>query len=162
LFWPLAVLVIMGALQVVRVGNIFHAGLSLVLTFGGVAALYGLLAAYFIAAIQVLIYVGAIAVILEFAVMLTQHISTEEEPVPLLRRVGAGCICLLFALLGCGCVNAYHFNQPSPPRAHPLTVIDIGQQFLGKSNLLLPFELIAVLLLIALIGAVMVAYKEER
>lgn len=160
LFWPIALFVVVAALQVVQLQNIFHAGLCLVLTFGGVAALYVMLGAHFIAAVQVLIYVGAIAVILMFAVMLTHHIAHEESDVPLGRRVGAFLLCGGFAWLGLLAVQTYPFVRNR--YFQYVTIDQIGKQFLNKSAFLLPFELVAVLLLIALVGAVMVAWREDR
>ncbi len=158
LFWAIAAAVLVAGVLVVRLGNIFHAGLCLIVTFGGVAAIYAMLGAHFVAAVQVLIYVGAIAVILMFAVMLTQHIAQREAQVPLSRHVAAALSCGLFAFFGLVVVNAQSWDVAASPNY--LEIREIGRQFLDKNHLLLPFEMVAVLLLVALVGAVMVAWKE--
>lgn len=157
-FWPIAVFVLLSAIAVVRHPNIFHAGLSLVATFGGVAALYVMLEAHFLAAVQVLVYVGAIAVILMFAVMLTQHLASREADVPLSRHATSFLICAILAAFGISVVNAQTWS------VKPFTYLEvkqIGHLFLDRNGFLLPFELVAVLLLVALVGAVLVAWKES-
>lgn len=158
LFWVLAAVVLVAAMLVVRLGNVFHAGLCLIATFGGVAGLYVLLSAHFLAAVQVLIYVGAIAVILMFAVMLTSHIMARETEASLGRQAAALVVSGLFAILGVLVVNAEPWKTTS--QFTYVSVGEIGRLFLDKSKFLLPFELVAVLLLVALVGAVMVAWNE--
>lgn len=164
LFYAIAAVVLFGALGVVRSSNIFHAGLSLALTFGAVAAVYGMLDAHFLAVVQVLIYVGAIAVILKFAVMLTQHIGQQEPHAPLSQQFPALVGCLAFAFLALYAI--YHQAwalAPWDPAHSYISVRDLGKLFLGqeRGGFLFPFEMVGVLLLMALIGAVMVASKEE-
>lgn len=164
LFYAIAAVIVLGAIGVVRSANIFHAGLSMALTFGAVAAVYGMLDAHFLALVQVLVYVGAIAVILKFAVMLTQHISQRETGPSVTRQ--------LSALLGCaafgGLVLYVLFKQQWAvtswdPATSYLSVKEIGKLFLGRDRgfYFVPFEIVGVLLLMALIGAVMVSAKEE-
>jgi NADH-quinone oxidoreductase subunit J len=161
LFYAISAVVVLGALGVVRAANIFHAGLSLALTFGAVAAVYGMLDAHFIAVVQVLIYVGAIAVILKFAVMLTQHIGQREPGPPFARQLSTLIGVAIFAAL----VLIALYSQTWPlaqwdPVTSYLTVKQIGRLFL--TTYVVPFEMVGVLLLMALIGAVMVASKEEK
>ena len=158
LFYAIATFVLVSAILVVRVDNLFHAGLSLVSTFFGVAGIYALLDAHFIAAVQVLIYVGAIAVILKFAVMLTQHLTEKEPPGARGRLAGAFALCSGFAITGLYVVHAQPWCSAAKPRY--LDVADIGRHFLDRNEFLLPFEMVAILLLAALVGAIMVASKE--
>ena len=155
MFWPVAVAVLVFAVAVVRSANIFHAGLALAMTFGGVAALYAMLGAHFIAAVQVLIYVGAIAVILSFAVMLTQHIDHREASIPLAKRLWALLACGVFALCGIALVNRASWSTSSD--FVYVTTRDIGKLFLSRNGYLLQFEMAGILLLMALVAAVMVA-----
>lgn len=158
-FWGLATVTVVAALLVVRLPNIFHAGLGLVATFGAVAGIYAMLDAHFLAAVQVLIYIGAISVILMFGVMLTQHIAARESGVSRLRHLGAFLVCALFAGFGITVVNTQKWQLATGDFQY-LSVGQIGQLFLDKNRFLLPFELVAVLLLVALVGAVLVAFKE--
>lgn len=165
LFYAIAAVIVFGAIGVVRSANIFHAGLSLALTFGAVAAIYGMLDAHFLAVVQVLVYVGAIAVILKFAVMLTQHISQREPGPPLARQLSALVACFGFSGLVLYCVFQQRWAvAPWDPAKSYIDVKMLGRLFLGREHgqYFVPFEIVGVLLLMALIGAVMVASKEER
>lgn len=163
LFYTIAAAVILGAVAVVRAANIFHAGLCLVLCFGAVAALYAMLDAHFIAAVQLLIYVGAIAVILTFAVMLTQHIGAKEPGPPLARQLGALTGCALFAVLVLRVIYAQTWPVAAWTQSSYISAKNIGLLFLGreKGQYLFGFEVVGVLLLMALVAAAMVASKEE-
>lgn len=163
LFWALSAMVLIGAILVVRLGNLFHAGLSLVVTFFGVAGLYSMLDAHFLSAVQVLIYIGAISIIIMFAVMLTHHIYERESPVTLGRQLGVGICCLAFAGLSTAAIWHQRWNVlASVGDFRYIEPQEIGMHFLDKNGFLFPFELVGVLLLVVLVGAVMVAWKGQK
>ena len=100
-FWVLAVATVGGALLVVHLRDVFRAALALGVTFLGIAGLFALLSAEFLAVVQVLIYAGAIAVLIIFAVMLTRDVAHGNPSTPVqvvALTVGA----LLLGLLGVG------------------------------------------------------------
>ena len=135
LFWAISAMVLIGALLVVRLGNIFHAGLSLVATFFGVAALYATLDAHFLSAVQVLIYIGAISIIIMFAVMLTHHIYERDTPVPLGRRAGAAFCSLAFAAIAITAVWHQGWNVLGDVRDFKYVEIqEIGRLFPGEER----------------------------
>jgi NADH-quinone oxidoreductase subunit J len=155
IFWALAVATVGGALLVVHVRDVFRAALALVVAFLGVAGLFVLLSAEFLAVVQVLIYAGAISVLLIFAVMLTRDVrqgnrSTSVQPVAL--TVGV----LLLMLLLWGIVQE---EWDVLPVALPGTLQQVfveTPQRLGKllvQDYVLPFEIAGVVLLAAAIGA---------
>lgn len=160
LFWFLAGLILIPAVFVVLSENLFHAGLAMIVSFLGIAALYVTLSAPFLAGIQVLVYAGAIAVLLLFAFMLTHDIMKPMETPNRAQQVGAAIACLVL----CGSLGRiliasnWDALQGSSGDGVPLPVL--GQAFL--SDYLVPFELISILLLVTLIGAVVIARKEER
>lgn len=165
LFYAIAAVIVLGAIGVVRVPNIFHAGLCMALTFGAVAVIYGMLDAHFLALVQVLVYVGAIAVILKFAVMLTQHIDQRERPPLFGKHLGALLGSCTFGLLALYVIYQQQWAVAAwDPSTSYIGVKDIGRLFLGREHgyYFVPFEMVGVLLLMALIGAVMVAAKEDR
>ena len=88
-FWVLAAMLVGSALAVVFLKNIVHAALFLVVVFGAAAGIYILLNAEFIAIVQVLIYAGAVAMLILFAIMLTQNSMSRHEQ-PIQRAVVAG------------------------------------------------------------------------
>jgi len=157
IFYFLAAFTVWAAAVVVFGKNIVRAAVALIFSFCGMAALYVLLDAEFLAAVQVLIYVGGITILLLFAIMLTSGIGAKTAKVvndQVLLSVIAG-IGLLVGLIyasvwGIGPVS-------SPPRLPETT------PFLGKALLTtyaLPFEVVSILLLAAMIGAIILARKE--
>ena len=161
-FWVLAVATVGGALLVVYVRDVFRAGLLLVVSFLGVAGLFVQLNAEFLAVAQVLIYAGAIGVLLIFAVMLTRDVSQSSRgtPVqPVALTVGA----LLLGVLLWGIVQA-EWNVLEGELPGPLQQVLVETpQTLGRMlvrEFVLPFEIAGVLLLAAVIGAL--ALVRER
>lgn len=150
-FWILAVVCVGAALAVVSLQNVFRAALALVLSFLAVAGIYILLSAEFLAVVQVLIYVGAISVIIILAIMMTreyQHGSPSNK-----LRVPAFIVSLTFlGLVLYGIVNTSWNISGSAP-ASPDTVLLAGKLF-GSGGYVLPVEISGVLLLAAVIGAI--------
>jgi NADH-quinone oxidoreductase subunit J len=164
IFFILAALTLVAGVMVVTVKNIIHAALWLITSFFSVGALYLLMEAEFIAIVQVLVYVGAISILVLFAIMLTRHV-TGEGVQQLYQRwwiallVAAG----LFALLIVPTVYNYEWKTVAPPpegqQATISSSVQIGTAFMREY--LLPFEIASVLLLVALIGAIVIAFEER-
>ena len=156
-FYILAGIIISSAVMVVTVKNIFHSALFLVLCFFSVAGIYILLHAEFIAAVQVLIYVGAITILMIFAIMLTSQIyspsirQSNEQVVPAILIVGALLIVTLVIL-----VNTTW--KVKTALVTEQSIVTIGKALL--TTYVLPFEVVSIVLLVALIGAIIIAKKE--
>ncbi len=156
-FYAVAAVTVGSALAVVTLRSIVHSALSLVLTFVGVAAIYVLLSADFVAAVQVLIYAGAVTILLLFAIMLTRPAgASDTNPVNSQRFVAllasaALLVVLVVALLGAGWSGAV-------PAAPASSVAVVGKQLF--STYALPFEVASVLLLVAMVGAIMLARED--
>lgn len=157
-FIILALVTLIPAVVVVTSGNIVRAALSLVPTFLGVTGLYVMLHAEFVAAIQVLIYAGAITVLILFVIMLTEggtgvQIRQVNAQVPL----GAmAAVWLAFVML------VITLRTPWPVAAGVLpeyNVIAVGRAFL--TDYVIIFEVTSVVLLVSLIGAIIIARKED-
>ncbi len=150
-FWGLAVLTVGAAALVVASRNVFHAALFLVASLSSVAGLYLLLNADFLAAVQVLLYVGAIAVMLIFGVMFTRDITHQNVSNRWwhLALLPAG---LLFGMLAAAFQGTdWATREPSTaPTAGPLGDVLF-------TTYLLPLEVASVLLLAAIIGAIVIA-----
>ena len=158
-FYLVALVVVGSACIVAFSRNIVHSAFSLLGTFGGVAALYVFLGADFVAAVQVLIYVGGILVLILFAVMLTHRISDIQITNRTVGRIPglvAGAVLLgilVYAIAGTDWAKAKEV-------AYEPTTAVIGNLFLGEY--LLPFQIAAVVLLVALIGAITLSRKEIK
>lgn len=165
IFGILALFALASAVMVVTVRNLIHAALWLIATFFTMAALYLLMQAEFLSLAQVLIYVGAISILILFAIMLTRDV--EGETTELLVKhwwIGGIVAAALFGLLIVPTVTNHPW-QIAPPNADgtPLPIsstVEIGTAFLREY--LLPFEAASVLLLVALIGAIVVALEERE
>jgi len=158
-FYAAAAVALLGALGVLFLRNLFHAGLSLILSFFAVAALFVLLGAEFLAGVQVLIYVGAVAVLILFAVMLTQRLTSRH--VKTYTRALVPALLVALGLAGVAALVMLKLRLPAAaalPAASPLD--ELAELLL--STYLLPFEVISLLLLGALVGAIVLARKEER
>jgi len=170
-FWVLAAMTVGCALAVVRARKLFHAGLALVGSFFGVAGLYVVLQSPFLAGVQVLVYIGAIAVLLLFAIMLSNHMMNPEVGTLTTQPwVALGVSLMLLAVLWGATLNTSWTMKPdtlAAPGGIPgyqtaeaiSSVKALGIRFLDPY--VLPFELISVLILVAMIGALVVARKEE-
>lgn len=163
-FGILALFALLSAIMVVSVRNLIHAALWLIATFFTMAAIYLLMQAEFLSLAQVLIYVGAISILILFAIMLTRDIEGETTKL-LYKRwwIGGLVAAALFGLLIAPSVIRHNW-QIAPPNADGTTpavssTIEIGTAFLREY--LLPFEVASVLLLVALIGATVIAFEER-
>ena len=159
IFYLLSALTLLSALVVATSRNIVHSGFALIFTFLGVAGLYIQLSADFLAAMQVLVYVGGITVVILFAVMLTRDISDATGSNPVLNRPASALAAAGVLLMSLVLILGSDFPRREVVTFAP-TSDSLGRQLLGKY--LLPFELASLLLLGALVGAVIIARREVK
>jgi NADH-quinone oxidoreductase subunit J len=156
-FYVLAALLVSSALAVVLLPRIVHSALALVLFFGVIAGVYVLLQAEFIAATQIIVYIGAITVLFLFAIMLTHHSYAPDSNPTNSQWIGAAGIAGLTTLSIGLVVGPARFPITSSPT--PGGVADVTQALGGllMGAFLLPFEIAGLLLLAAMIGAIVIA-----
>jgi len=164
IFYILSVFILATGLLAVTTGKIFRSAIWLLFSLTGIAGLYFWLQMEFIAAVQVVVYVGGIVVLIIFSIFLTQR-SGKELPAPLRGRaiLSALAVCAGF-LLTYPLIGRYHFKtRGSANHVMDASVGNIGMQLLGTSEhgYLLPFEVISILLLAAMIGCIVIAYKSK-
>lgn len=158
-FVLLASAVVIGSLGVVLLPNIVYAAFLLGGVFLAVAGLYLMLNASFIAAAQVLIYVGAVNVLILFAIMLVnKKEAMAASPGMGLRRLLSSGVCLGLLTLLLRVAFTTPWATPGPQSIGEDAVIRLGEHFF--SDYLLPFELASVLLLMAMIGAIVLARRD--
>jgi NADH-quinone oxidoreductase subunit J len=158
-FAIIAVLTLASAVAAMSLRNLVHCALALTVTFAGLAAFYMQLDAQFVGFAQVLVYIGAVAILIVFAILLTHR---GEPPRPSIFSatwvVGVSIAVAVFGVLG-GLVlssQAVTRKVPSPP---DISVRQIGEQLMTR--FILPLEVIGLLLTAALIGAVIIAIHEK-
>ncbi len=156
-FWIMALVVVVAALGVVFLRNVFRAALSLVLCFVTVAGLYITLSADFLAAVQILVYVGAISVLIILAVMMTREV---QQGSPSNRLVEAGFVVatVLFGIMTYT-VLATPWQVSAAAPLFPTTA-PLAAKLLGQGGFILPVEIAAVLLLAAILGAIVIAREK--
>lgn len=155
-----AVLALGGAVAAVTLRNLIHCALCLVLTFFSVAALYLLLGAEFLAFAQVMVYVGAIAMLIVFATLLTRSAGTPQETLafrPWLAGVGIAGV-VTGAIIAC--VLASRSLPTGTSEVATVTVRRLGEELMTRY--VVPLEIIGLLLTAAMIGAVVLAMRETR
>ena len=150
-FWVLAVVCVGAALAVVFVRDVFRAALFLILCFFTVAGIYITLNADFLAAVQVLIYVGAVSVLLIFAIMLTRD-AKQGSPSGRLR-VPALIIGLVLLGVMIGSILSFDW-QPSAEMSGMVRTQDIAGLLFSEGGFVLAFEVAGLMLLAAIIGAI--------
>lgn len=154
-FWIIAVTTVICALMVAAVRNLIHAVMFLALTFVGVAGIYIVLAADFVALVQVLIYAGAVGVLMTFAIMLTPAADRKnsETAFQAPAAVLAGLVLAIVTFV------AYDTDWRISGRdAFPATAASLGEAFLKPY--VVPFEIVSVLLMTAMIGAIVLTRQE--
>ena len=156
-FYLFAFVIIVSALAVVSLRNIFHCALFLILCLFSVAGIYVLLHAEFLAVVQVLLYVGAVAILMIFAIMLTSKLAGREVQMTNEQTfIGAFLSLILVAGLIFSLTDTvFRISSSAPPDN---STFAIGR--LLMTEYVLPFEMVSVLLLAALIGAIVLARRE--
>ncbi len=158
IFYLLAVITLMSGLLAVTTRSIFRAAIYLLFALIGIAGLYFWMAYEFIAAVQIVVYVGGIVVLIIFSIFLTQQ-SGEKLPQ---QRLGRQLFAALAAFCGLALIMVQLYQHDfigSPETATAPTVVNIGNQMLGTEvgGYALPFEVVSILLLAALVGCIVIA-----
>ncbi|HUI05802.1 MAG TPA: NADH-quinone oxidoreductase subunit J [Verrucomicrobiae bacterium] len=159
-FWIISAVTVIGAVLAMTLRNLVHCVLALVLFFFGIAAHYFLLHADFLGAVQILLYVGAVAVLILFAIMLTRHVTGTEGQREVLGGkwwAGMGTAVIIAGLLW-AVIRRDQLAALLPTGAAKTSVAEIGQVLVTRW--VVPFEAMGVLLTAALIGAVVIALEE--
>jgi NADH:ubiquinone oxidoreductase subunit 6 (subunit J) len=160
-FYVFALLTIGSAVIVVTVRNIVHAAFSLMVTLFSIAGLYVFLQADFLAATQVIVYVGGILVLILFGVMMTSGRLDMKLKMERGQLFWGGLVSISIFSLLFGVMRSTPWNVQEDLGAVEGTTSQIGKAILQK-EFLIPFEVASVILLIALIGAVLISRKEVR
>jgi NADH-quinone oxidoreductase subunit J len=147
-----------GGVGVVVTRNLYYAALYLIMSLGGMAAFFVLLGAGFLAAVQIIVYIGAIAILILFAIMLSRHLMTTDE-----RQsndqvwLGVPITILLFASLAFVVSGIDWPISDAAPSANAIELMGIS----FVESYLIPFMVVSVLLLVALVGGIILAREVD-
>ncbi len=164
-FYAIAAGIVFSAARVVTTRNVVHAALYLVAVLAGVGAQYVLLAAEFVAATQVLVYIGAIVVLFLFGIMLTRaQIGRAQDLTHKHWLSAAATALLLFGVMTYALVDEFGWTRTPLPQDTRIAFVN-GSNTAAVSDsvfsqYLVPFEVVSVLLLAALVGAIVLARKD--
>jgi NADH-quinone oxidoreductase subunit J len=155
--WILAAGMVLAALGVVRSQNVVHAALYLVVVLGGAAAQYILLAAEFVAWVQVLIYIGAVIILFLFGIMLTRAPMRGDTNLDNDQRWPAAVVSVfLLGVLATLLIDA--FSDKEIVLKSPTKTAEVSEAIFR--TYVVPFEVVSILLLAALVGAVVIARRD--
>jgi NADH-quinone oxidoreductase subunit J len=150
-FWIIAIVGVASALSVVILKDVFRAALALVMCFIAVAGIYITLSADFLAVVQILIYVGAVSVLIILAIMMTKEVQqgnlSNRLKVPALVVAVIFLAILLFSVL----TTSWQFSGAAAPET---TITNLAVRLFGDGGYLLPIEIAAMLLLASILGAI--------
>lgn len=156
-----AVLLIASAVAAMTLRNLVHCALSLTVTFAGLAALYLQLNAQFIGFAQILVYIGAVAILIVFAILLTRGSESPQQAIFSGSWIAGVAVAVLVFILLSAAIAASFLSKRGLSEAPPeVSVREIGQQLMTKY--ILPLEVIGLLLTAALIGAVILAMHDKE
>ena len=159
-FAIIGILTLASAMAAMSLRNLVHCALALTVTFAGLAAFYMQLDAQFVGFAQVLVYIGAVAILIVFAILLTHR---GEPPRPSIFSatwvVGVGIAVAVFGVIGGLVLSSQSVTRKVPPPPD-ISVRQIGEQLMTR--FILPLEVIGLLLIAALIGAVIIAMREKE
>jgi len=159
-FFTLSLLTIVGAAAALTLRNLIHCVLALMLAFVGLAGLYLQLDAQFIGFAQVLVYIGAVAILIVFAILLTRGAATPSQSILSPSWVINSIVSFaIFAVLAWTIHSSLATRHAIPPKPEA-TVKQIGNALM--SRFALPLEVVGLLLTAALVGAVTIAMQDKR
>lgn len=162
IFYLLSTLILGAAILAVTTRKIFRSAIWLLFSLIGIAGLFFWMQMNFIAAVQIIVYVGGIVVLIIFSVFLTQQAGNEMAK-PVLGRAIFSALSVLFGFAFTFSLISQHTFIVSTEKAIPVSVSNIGLQLLSttKHGYVLPFEVVSILLLAAMIGCIVIAIKSR-
>lgn len=158
-FYIISAFILLMGILAVTTRKIFRSAIYLLGSLIGIAGLYFWLEVEFIAAVQIVVYVGGIVVLIIFSIFLTQQSGKEMPRTNLSRNIFSLLAVIAGFLLSCSLIHQYGFEVGSQPFDNAVSRIGLYMLNTGKDGFALPFEAVSILLLAALIGCIVIAMK---
>jgi NADH-quinone oxidoreductase subunit J len=161
-FYLVSAFILITGLLTVTANKLFRSAIWLLFSLIGIAILYFLMEVEFAAAVQIIVYVGGIVVLIIFSIFLTQQ-TGADMPAPIDRRKLFSALAVLTgAVFACTLLTRHGWGEPSATPFDP-SVRRIGHLLVGSSDgsFVIPFELVSILLLAAMIGCIVIALKSR-
>ncbi len=158
-FYCLSALILLAGILAVTTRKIFRSAIYLLFSLIGISGLYFWLEVEFLAAVQIVVYVGGIVVLIIFSIFLTQQSGKEMPRTPLVRSIFAFLATVIGFTLSCMLIHHYGFEPQSTAFNSEVSRIGTAMLNTGEGGFALPFEAVSILLLAALIGCIVIAMK---
>lgn len=158
-FFIIAVLTLGSAIAAMSLRNLVHCALCMVVTFAGIALTYLKLNAEFVGFAQLLVYVGAVAILIVFAVLLTRGDENKAVRFNAGSVIGSLAVVAVVAVALIGAINKTKILPSTPVAVPQMTVKQIGDQLMTRY--VLPLEVIGLLLTATMIGAVVISIRDQ-
>jgi NADH:ubiquinone oxidoreductase subunit 6 (subunit J) len=159
-FAIIAVMTIAAGVAAMSLRNLVHCALALTVAFAGLATAYLQLGAQFVGFTQILVYVGAVAILIVFAILLTRGTEPAQQPIISSGWIAGVAVAVVVLAVLVYAIGKSSIRDRTVPPAAEVTVQQIGDALMNK--FVLPLEVVGLLLTAALIGAVIIAMKEEK
>ena len=162
-FYMIGIMILGFGIMAVTTKKIFHAAIYLLFTLINVAALYFYLQYEFLAAVQIVVYVGGIVVLILFSLFLTHRVADDMLLSPRYRSLLAMLLCVVGFVFAFSLLIMHGFSENEIIPAD-ISMKYIGRQMLnyGSGGYVLPFEVVSILLLAALVGSIAIAFKTKN
>jgi NADH-quinone oxidoreductase subunit J len=159
IFYILAALILGSGLMAVTTRKIFRSAIYLLGSLIGISGLYFWLEVEFIAAVQIVVYVGGIVVLIIFSIFLTQQSGMEMPKTNIRRSIASFLSVVIGFILTCTLIHRYNFQSGNKPFNSSVDRIGTMMLNTGDGGYILPFEVVSMLLLAAMIGCIVIALK---
>ncbi|MBK6397999.1 MAG: NADH-quinone oxidoreductase subunit J [Bacteroidetes bacterium] len=159
-FYAISAFLLVFGFMAVTARKIFRSAIWLLFSLIGIASLYFWMDLQFLAAVQIIVYIGGIVVLIIFSIFLTQHSGADLPKALRSRKIAAGFLSLLGFGVIAGILSKTLFVETSTPMDVDMKTIGKKMLSLGGDGYALPFELVSVLLLAAMIGCIVIAVKK--
>lgn len=160
-FYILALIMIVAAIASVTSRQMLRSVIYLLFVLIGVAGIYFLIDYNFLAAVQLTVYAGGIIVLVIFSVLLVHHIEMELEMAKLSKKLLTGLVCLIGLGVFLTVIYSTNFTVVENSKTTDITDIGMGLLSYGAGGFILPFEVISILLLAAMIGAIIIGKGDK-
>ncbi len=162
IFYIFAFIIVAFAIASVTSKKVLRAVIYLLMSLMAIAALYFMMDYTFLGAIQMAVYGGGIIILFIFAVLLIHHIEGELEEPTMGRKIGMAALSLIGLGVTLFTIYSHDFKQAATSKATEIKDIGRGLLGYGEGGFILPFEVISVLLLAAMIGAIIIAKRPKK
>ena len=161
IFYCISAFILGAGMLSVSSRKIFRSAIWLLFSLIGIAGLYFWMDMQFIAAVQIVVYVGGIVVLIIFSIFLTQQSGKEMPKPPMMRLISGSLAALIGFALAFSLINRYEFNPSTQAFNYDVNAIGSRMLSVGEDGFSLPFEVVSILLLAAMIGCIVIAMRAK-